>query len=94
MRRAMAVPDPSEIERFRREDRRIGRIVWYSMIAVCVASGLVIGELWSYAVGFVVACVLALGGFGLHLRLHKARWRKRFPEVREEDVRWRRTSYR
>jgi hypothetical protein len=91
MRLAMPRLDPSDVERFKREDQPIGRIVWYSITAGCVGSGFAIGQLWTYVVGFPVAGVLALGGFSLHLRLHRARWHARFPDLRSENVRWRRT---
>src|ERR1700733_464919 len=86
----MRIMDQSELESFRREDRRVGRMVWYSIVAVCIVAGFVIGELWSLGAGLVVPVVLMLGGVSVHLRLHKARWMKRFPELRDEATRWRR----
>jgi hypothetical protein len=46
--------------------------------------------LWSFAVGFVVAAVLALIGLELHLRWDRARWIKRFPEAASSGTRRRR----
>jgi hypothetical protein len=79
--------DQSELERFRRENGRVRRIAWYTILGVCVGCGLAIGQLWSYAVGFPAAGVLASVGLRVHLHLDKARWLRRFPELRDTDLR-------
>jgi len=57
------------------------------------AIGVGVGLLWSLAAGIVLAVVLVNVGLTVHLRWDKARWIKRFPELADPGVTWRRRHW-
>lgn len=85
--------EQAEYEAFKIEDRQKGRIVWYTILVICIGTGTLIGEYWSYAVGIPVAVVMFFVGREVHLRLIRVRLLSRFPELRDQTMHWRRTSY-
>lgn len=84
--------DPEEYEAYWRRHQRVSHVTWYGLLGLSVALGLVIGLVWTFAVGIPVTVVSAALAFSLQLKFSKARWIHRFPELAREDVSWRRTS--
>jgi hypothetical protein len=81
--------DPAEFPEYRRRITRQFNLLWIATTGISVGCGLFLGVVWSFAVGAVVAVVLALGGVELCKRWSKARWIKRFPELADSSVQWR-----
>jgi hypothetical protein len=73
--------DRPEYEAFWKHHRRVGRVVWSALACGAVLCGFAVGVLWSFAVGFLVAALLALAAHGVFRRWDKAHWIKRFPEA-------------
>jgi hypothetical protein len=83
--------DRAEFEAYRRHHVRVRRLSWATVMGVSVAWGFALGVIWSFAIGIPVATVLVLAGLEAHLRWDRARWIKRFPELAQPHVKWRRT---
>jgi hypothetical protein len=82
--------DVAELEAYRRRHLRARNMSWLSVLFGSLGIGLAVGFLWSVPAGIVAAIVLANIGLTLHLRWDKARWIKRFPELADPGVTWRR----
>jgi NAD(P)-dependent dehydrogenase (short-subunit alcohol dehydrogenase family) len=68
----------------------VRRLSWFAVLGGSAGIGFAVAALWSFAAGLLVAIVLANLGLTAHLRLEKARWIKRFPELAKPGVTWRR----
>jgi hypothetical protein len=85
----LAPMDRAEYEAYRKHHNRVRGATWITIMSGTALIGFTIAMLWSFAVGVVVAAVLALTGLELHLRWDRARWIKRFPEAASTGT-WRR----
>jgi hypothetical protein len=81
-----------DFEAFRARQIRASRIFWVAVIGAAVASGFVIGELWSLAIGFIAAGVVTMLGYEAHRQWNRARWMSRFPELRHRGFEWKQTA--
>ena len=84
--------DRQDFETFQSRQLRLSRLFWCAVLGTAVACSFAIGELWSFAVGLVVASVIALAGYGAHKRWNRARWTRRFPELRQGGFEWKQRS--
>lgn len=66
-------------------------VIWTAIMGVSVAGGLAVSYVWSFAAGIPLMITLALLGLSAQRRISKARWIRRFPELADEQARWRRT---
>jgi hypothetical protein len=80
--------DAREFQAFQNHQRRRHRMTWVAVIGAAVGSGFAIGELWSFAVGFVVAGAVTLTGYEVIKRWNRACWTRRFPELGQGGFEW------
>lgn len=85
--------DIAEFNAYREQTRRVRMVVWSLILLSCVGVGLLIGFIWSFAVGIPFAALLALLGYQGFSRFDKARLVKRFPELANPGVRWRKPDF-
>ncbi len=78
------------LEAYRRRHFRVRHVSWLSVLFASLGIGVAVGLFLSVSAGIVVAIALANIGLTLHLRWNKARWIKRFPELADPGVTWRR----
>lgn len=71
-----------EFDAFRRANGRTRAITWSFVVFASVAVGYGVALAWSYLGGGAVGIALFLAGLELHLALDRARWLRRFPELR------------
>lgn len=76
---------------YRVQHRRVGAVIWTAIMCFSVGCGLAAGYIWSFAAGIPLMIALALVGLSAQRRISKARWIRRFPELADEQARWRRT---
>jgi hypothetical protein len=79
---------PEDRDEFQRINRRTEAWTWLGLFGGSIALGLLVGFAWTFAVGIPLTIVLVLVALPLQLRLSKARWMRRFPELRDADVAW------
>jgi O-antigen/teichoic acid export membrane protein len=79
-----------ELEEYRRHHLRVRRASWAAVLGLSVACGFAVAMLWSFVAGVIVGVVLINAGLSAHLRWDKARWIRRFPELADPRVTWRR----
>ena len=87
----MAV-DRTEYEAFQRQQRKVSRTAWASVIVVSIACFFVVGRLWSYVAGFVLLVLLPLAAYEVLWRVLSRRLLRRFPGMTKADII--RTDYR
>ncbi|HET7047617.1 MAG TPA: hypothetical protein VFI54_05040 [Solirubrobacteraceae bacterium] len=84
--------DANDFETFREHQLRLYRRFWLVAICAAVGCGFAIGELWSFAIGFLVAAAIGLIGHETIKRWNRACWIRRFPELRQGGFEWKQTS--
>jgi uncharacterized BrkB/YihY/UPF0761 family membrane protein len=82
--------DRTEFEDYRRHHLKVRRRSFYAMIGMSVVIGFAVTSLWTFVGGAVLAVLLMLAGLETHMLWDKARWIKRFPELANPTVTWRR----
>jgi hypothetical protein len=75
---------------FRAELRRSGRLIWPGIVAISAGAGLAVAYGWSFGIGVVVGSALLIAGTEAYVIWGKRRWIRRFPELSDPDVTWRR----
>jgi hypothetical protein len=82
--------DRAEYDAHRDRQVRIWRRLWFGVLALSVGCAYAVGVLWSFAIGIPVGAVLVLAGVEWSFRWYKASWIKRYPELADPRVEWRR----
>jgi hypothetical protein len=82
--------DRTEFEDFRQHQPTIRRLSYYAVLGLPLGLGFAVSSLWSFVGGAVVAVLLISAGMRLLIRWDKARWIKRFPELADPSITWRR----
>jgi hypothetical protein len=82
--------DRVAFDEYHQEQRRRWSWGFLAVIAISTAGGLLIGELWSYLAGAAVGAALMLVGWEALARWIKTRWLRRFPELADPRIPWRR----
>lgn len=82
---------PADFDTYLKRHRLLTRVTWYGLLGFSVGIGLLIGFVWTFAVGIPAAVVVAGLSLSAQLRISKALWVRRFPELASKDISWRRT---
>ena len=82
--------DAGEFEAYKRHHLRVRRLSWLTVLFGSMGIGFALCAVWSVPGGILVMIALANIGLTLHLRWDKARWIRRFPELGDPGMTWRR----
>jgi hypothetical protein len=81
-----------DFETFGKHQLRLHRRFWLVVTGAAVGFGFAIGELWSFAIGFLVAVAIGLMGHETIKRWNRACWIRRLPELRQGGFEWKQKS--
>jgi len=82
--------EAADFEAYRRHHLRVRHASWLTVLFGSPGIGVAVVLLWSVPAGIITAIVLVNIGLTVHVRWDKARWIKRFPELADPGVTWRR----
>jgi hypothetical protein len=81
-----------ELEAYRKHHLHVRRVSWTAVLGCAIVCGLAVAFAWSPVHGAAVTAMLTLIGLPMHMRYDKARWLKRFPELRDPRIKWHRAG--
>jgi hypothetical protein len=81
---------PAGLAEYQRRHARARSVQFYAVIAVSIACGFAVAELWVYLAGVALGAAMMVGGWEIGAQIAKARMIRQFPELADPRIHWRR----
>lgn len=81
--------DDAEFQEFRERSANVSRGMWLTLFAAAFLIGVALALITDTGVGAAATFVILLAGFWPVRAWQRARWLRRFPELRQADFQWR-----